>query len=282
MIKLIYRLPVLILLAGLAAHAAAAQNQCPPAKKTINDSNSLIMLSGTAKGDIRLVVAGMVGKDLDEQARSSISFDACSALSEEAYDYHKTEGHMTLRMSNHTVKSADGWESEYDIAIIIDQDGKQSLVNHKQGKSRFFVGEKGVITSSTDAFTINGQPGFTTAVYDYDKNLRLLKSTARGSDPFSNDVNIYAYDDKGYFSSMRSLHASTRYLYGVDGREAGSFSVSITPMSQLTKVEECRRNDDRGNCILSYGSDREILPLAVIRRHRSTATQYQYWDQDLH
>ncbi|WP_410016248.1 hypothetical protein [Sodalis sp. C49] len=278
MINPIYRLPVLILLAGLAVNAAAAEKECPAAKKNINDSNNLIMLSGTAKGDIRLVVAGMVGKDLDEQARSSISFDTCGALIEEAYDYHKTEGRMTLRMSNHTVKSADGWESEYDIAIIIDQDGKPTLVNHKQGKSRFFTGKNGVITSSTDAFTLNERPGFTTGTYDYDNNLRLVKSTARGTDAFSNDEYIYAYDKKGYFISMRSNHGQTRYQYDANGREAGSFSVSRTPVSQLTKVEQCQRNDDVGNCILSYGSDTEILPQSIIRRHRSTATQYQYWD----
>lgn len=278
MTKPFYRLCVLTLLAGFTANAAAAEKKCPSAKQNINDSNNLIMLSGTAKGNIRLVVAGMVGKDLDEQARSSISFDTCGALIEEAYDYHKTEGYMTLRMANHTVKAGNGWETEYDIAIIIAKDGKASVVNHKQGKSRFFVGKKGVITSSTDAFIINDRPGFTTTLYDYDNNRRLVKATARGSDAFSNDEDIYAYDKKGEFILMTSMQGETRYKYDALGREAGSFAVSRTPVSQITKVEECQRNDDVGNCILSYGRDTEIFPQAIVKRHRSTATQYQYWD----
>ncbi|NDL64941.1 hypothetical protein [Acerihabitans arboris] len=278
MIKPIYRLALLSLFAGFAANAAAAENKCPLANKIINDSNNLIMLSGTAKGNIRLVVAGMVGKDLDEQARSSISFDPCSRLVEEGYDYHKTEGRMTLRMSNHTVKAGEGWETAYDIAIIVDKDGAQRVVNHKQGKSRFFVGKKGVITSSTDAFTINDRPGFTTTTYDYDNKSRLITSTARGTDGFSNDEYTYAYDKNGYFSSMTSMHGKTSYKYDPNGREAGSFSISRTLVSQITKVEECQRNDDVGNCILSYGRETEIFPQSIIRRHRSTATQYQYWD----
>ncbi|WP_413734979.1 hypothetical protein ACL2XP_20455 [Sodalis sp. RH21] len=273
----IYGLAVLILLTGFAAHAESGEKTCPAAGKRINDSNNLIMLSGTAKGNIRMVVGGMVGKDLDEQARSSIRFDVCGVLDEEAYDYHKTENGLTLNMSNHIVRADGGWDSVYDIAIIVNRNGQQRLVNHKQGKTRFFLGKNGVITSATDAFTIDGEPGFTTTIYSYDKQLRLVQGTARGSDPLSNDLVDYAYDKNGFFSSSTSSNGKTTYQYDAQGREKGSYSISRTAISQNSKREECQRNDAVGNCILSYGRETEILPKAIIHRHRSTATQYQYW-----
>lgn len=278
--KFLNQTALLALLAGIAAGAGAAEKKCPAGNAIINDSNNLIMLDGTAKGDIRQVVAGMVGKDLDEQARSSILFDTCSRLAVEAYDYHKKERNITLMMSNHTQKADYGWVSEYDIVVSLNKDGKQTILNHKEGITRFFVGKHGVITSSTDAFTLNNRPGFTTIIYDYDKALRLTKSTARGSDALTNNEYVFSYDQRGNFSGLSSSHGKATYKYGPDGREAGSFSTSKTSVSIITKVEECRRNDDKGNCILSYGRDTEIFGNDIIRRHRSTATQYQYWTDE--
>ncbi len=279
MLKSLYATAVLALLAGLAGTAVAGETACPSAGERINDSNNLIMLSGTAKGKIQMVVGGMVGKDLDEQARSSIRFDHCGVLLEEAYDYHKAEGNVALNMSNHIRRTQDGgWDSVYDIAIFAKRNGTPRLVNRKQGKAHFFVGKHGVITTSSDVFTIDDQPGFTTSTYDYDHRLRLVRSTARGSDALSNDRSVYHYDNKGLFSEVISSNGKTLYQYDAQGNEKGSYSFSRTPVSEITKKEECQRNDNVGNCILSYGREMEILPKGIIYRHRSTATQYQYWE----
>lgn len=280
MLKNVTALGIMALLsAGLAGHAAAAEKACPAAAKSINDSNNLIMLSGTAKGDVRLAVGGLVGKDLDEQARSNFRFDACGGLLEEAYDYHKTEDNLTLNMANHIRRSDDGgWESVYDLAIFIQRDGQQRLVNRKQGATRFNVGKRGVITSATDVFMINGQPGFTATTFDYDPHLRLVQSTARGTDPFSNDVNGYAYDRQGHIAEVTSSQGKTTFFYDAAGNEQGAYSTSRTPFSQITKKEECQRNDAVGNCVLSYGREMEISAKGIIFRHRSSATQYQYWE----
>jgi len=276
--KSLYAAAVLALLAGLTGIAVAGETACPAAGEIINNSNNLIMLSGTAKGKIQLVVGGMVGKDLDEQARSSIRFDRCGALLEEAYDYHKAEGNVALNMSNHIRRTQDGgWDALYDIAIFARRDGTTRLVNRKRGEVHFFVGKHGVITSSSDVFTIDDQPGFTTAIYDYDRRLRLVRSTARGADALSNDRSVYRYDNKGLISELISSNGKTRYQYDAQGNEKGSYSFSRTSVSEISKKEECQRNDDLGNCILSYGREMEILPRGIIYRHRSTATQYQYW-----
>ncbi|MEA9390748.1 hypothetical protein SJI19_09375 [Acerihabitans sp. TG2] len=270
---------VLMLLAGLAGSALAEEKACPAAGDMINNSNNLIMLSGTAKGNIHRVVGGMLGKDLDEQARSSILFDHCGVLTEEAYDYHKAEGNVALSMSNHIRRTPDGgWDSVYDIAIFARRGDQVKLVNHKQGETHFFVGKHGVITSSSDVFTLNDQPGFTSATYDYDPRLRLVQSTARGSDALSNDHSVYHYDKKDLFSEVISSDGKTTFQYDAKGNEKGSFSFSRTPVSEITKKESCQRNDSMGNCILSYGREMEISSQGIIYRHRSTATQYEYWE----
>jgi hypothetical protein len=278
MLKSLCAAAVMVLLASQTGAALAGQKSCPAAGEMINNSNNLIMLSGTAKGNIHTVVGGMVGKDLDEQARSSIRFDGCGALMEEAYDYHKAEGNVAISMSNRIRRMQDGgWDSAYDIAIFARRDGQTQLVNHKQGVARFFVDKHGVITSSSDVFTIDDQPGFTSTTYDYDHRLRLVQSTARGSDGLSNDRSVYHYDKKGLFSEVISSNGKTTFQYDAKGNEQGSYSFSRTPVSDITKKEVCQRNDIMGNCILSYGREMEISSQGIIYRHRSTATQYQYW-----
>ncbi|XBS70779.1 hypothetical protein ABK905_06585 [Acerihabitans sp. KWT182] len=257
--------------------SAVAAESCADKHRRVNDNNNLIMLDGNARGNIKMMVSGMVGKDVDEQASGNIRFSRCGVLSDALFDYHKSEGHVILRMVNHTVKAQSGWESAYEIAVIIDKEGTQTLATHKQGKITFATDKSGLITSSTDSFTINDQKGFTTTVYSYDKQHRLVKSVARGSDALANDQYVYNYDKKGLLSTTASSKGSTTYHYDDKERELGSNEVSTTSISQISKIEDCQRFDTVGNCVLSYGRETEIFPLYVIKRHRSTAMQYQYW-----
>ncbi len=277
MITLFQKWAAVLLLGSLMLTSAAAAENCADRYRRVNDNNNLIMLDGNARGNIKMMVSGMVGKDVNEQATGNIRFDQCGVLSDALFDYHKSEGQVILKMVNHTVKVAGGWESSYEIAVIVNKEGTQTLVTHKLGKINFATDKTGVITTSTDAFTINDQKGFTTTVYAYDKRRRLLKSVARGSDALANDQYVYNYDKKGLLHTTASSKGSTTYRYDDAGRELGSNSVSTTSISQISKIEECQRFDEVGNCVLSYGRETEIFPLYVIKRHRSTAMQYQYW-----
>jgi len=277
MMTLFQKWAAVFLLGSLMLTSAVAADNCADKHRRVNDNNNLIMLDGNARGNIKMMVSGMVGKDVDEQASGNIRFDQCGVLSDALFDYHKSEGQIILRMVNHTVKATGGWESTYEIAVAVDKEGTQTLATHKLGKINFSTDKTGLITSSTDSFTINDQKGFTTTVYTYDKRHRLVKSVARGSDALANDQYVYNYDPKGLLSTTASSKGSTTYRYDATGRELSSNEVSTTSISQISKIEECQRFDDVGNCVLSYGRETEIFPLYVIKRHRSTAMQYQYW-----
>lgn len=269
---------VAVLLFGwLMATTAVAADKCASRQKIINDNNTLIMLDGTGRGNIKLMVSGMVGKDVDEQASGNVRFDRCGVMTDAIFDYHKAENHVTLKMINHTVKAAGGWDSSYEIMVVGDKDGVQTVINHKLGKVSFITDNNGMITSSSEAFTMNDQKGFTTTVYSYDKRHRLIKSVARGSDALTNDQIVYHYDSKGRLHTTASSRGATTYHYDAADRELSSTTVSTTSVSQINKVENCQRFDDVGNCLLSYSHETEIFPTAVINRHISTAMQYQYW-----
>lgn len=277
MITLFQKWAAVFLLGSLLSTSAVAAVSCADKHRRVNDNNNLIMLDGNARGNIKMMVSGMVGKDVNEQASGNIRFDRCGVLSDALFDYRKSEGSVILRMINHTVKAPGGWESDYEITVILDKEGTQTLATHKLGKINFSTDKTGLITTSTDAFTINDQKGFTTTVYSYDKRRRLVKSVSRGSDALANDQYVYNYDKKGLLATTASSKGSTTYRYDDAGRELGSNSVSTTSISQISKIEECQRFDAVGNCVLSYGRETEIFPLYVIKRHRSTAMQYQYW-----
>ncbi|TKI06335.1 hypothetical protein [Martelella alba] len=265
------------MLASLTATGAFAADACFARHRLRNDNNNLIMLDGLGKGNIKLMVSGMVGKDVDEQASGNVRFDRCGVLADALFDYRKNERNVSLRMVNHTARTAHGWMTDYELAVIVDRDGHPELATHKQGQILFSTDKLGQITSASDAFVLDGDKGFTTTIYYYDKQRRLVKSVARGSDVLANDQYLYHYDDKGRLHNIVNAKGVTTFHYDGLNRETGSERVSTTSVSQTSKSEQCRRFDDAGNCTLSYARETEIFPTAIIHRNTSTAMQYNYW-----
>lgn len=265
------------LLANVAVTTAFAADTCFTRHKIRNDNNNLIMLDGLGKGNIKLMVSGMVGKDVDEQASGNVRFDQCGVLTDAVFDYKKNERNVLLKMINHTARTTGGWLTHYELAVIVNRDGHQSMATHKEGEITFAADKNGLITSASDSFILNGQKGFTTTVYHFDQQRRLVKSVARGSDALANDQYVYHYDKKGLLESTSTSKGTTIYHYDGAGREVGSDARSASSVSEKKKTEQCRRFDTAGNCVLSYGHETEIFPSAVIERHTSTAMQFDYW-----
>lgn len=257
----------------------ASAAECPAQAQQINDSNSLVLLGGTAKGKIKQVVVGEFGKDVNQQKRILGQFDRCGALLRADISYDKNEGNMMLRMAQSVVRVTTGWQALYDMSVFVIKEGQPVEVNRKQGTIDYLVSKKGVITSSTDAFLLKGEKGFTETTNSFDSRLRLVKSVARGSDVQANGEYRYQWNSKDQLVTSSSANSKMSWTYDEQNREQRLLTITHTDNSDLTSVDECQLWDEQGNCTLSYSKETEVFPKGEINRHISAAYKFEYWER---
>jgi len=272
-------LSIIALSVPLSFNVSGAE-PCPADSKAANDSNSVIMLGGTSKGEVRQFVVGEFGKDVDLQKRLLGQFDRCGNLTVADISYDKNEGNVQLKMEQHIARVTDGWQAEYSYSIMVQQQGKTVEVSNKQGIINYKVGKRGNITSATDIFTSMGEKGFTETTYSHDDNLRLLKSVARGTDNLTNGEYHYQWNDKGQVSTTTSAKSKETYTYDKQNRELRLHSVTTTPVGVITAIDECQSWDDIGNCTLSYSRETEVMDKLTVKRNLSAAYRFEYWDEE--
>ncbi|MGK3125221.1 hypothetical protein ACCY16_13935 [Candidatus Pantoea formicae] len=270
---------VLVLLFPFSGSALAVNTACPPLSKNITSSNNWIMLGGDAKGAVRQVVAGEFGKDVDSQKRVLGQFDPCGDLMVADITYDKNEGNVLLTMEQHIARVQHGWVAEYAYLVKVVKEGKEQVVDNRQGTISWQAGQHGNIVSASDKFTSMGKDGFTDTTYRYDKHFRLEKSVARGSDNASNGENTWRWNPQGLVTSSSSSRGKDSYSYDKQWREMRLDGLSSTPVSTLHSVDECQLWDEVGNCTLSYLHETEVFAKGTIERHLSSAYKYQYWDR---
>ncbi|MBS0969599.1 hypothetical protein CYR40_16080 [Chimaeribacter arupi] len=270
----------IVLAAGAIGSATAAPLPCAVKNRQVNESNIQILLGGSARGDIRQFVSGSLGKDVNQQVHLSGNIDRCGRLSEAVFKYQKTENNLRLEMVSRTLRVEAGWITDYEVRISVLKEANQTLVNRKRGTLYYTTGKRGNITASTDLFTINDRRGFTTGTYDYDAQLRVVRSVTRGTDALSNQETRYRYTPQGWLLSATATDGDrSTYRYDPQGRESGSVTFSSSPFSQTSRVERCQSWDEAGNCTLSDTFETELLPSMRLTRNLGTAYQYRYWDE---
>lgn len=266
------------LLTVIFSCVAWAATTCPPNAQLINDSNSILLLGGTAKGPVKQVVIGEFGKDVNQQKRILAEFDRCGSLLRADVSFDKAEGNMLLRMVQSIVRVTSGWEVVYDMSVFVMQSGQPVEVNRKQGKINFLTGKQGTITRSTDAFLLQGKKGFTETTNSYDQRLRLIKSVARGSDRQTNGEYRYQWNEKDQLISSTSASSKMSWIYDKQNREQRFSTEMHNENSELTAVDECQLWDDHDNCTLSYTREKEVFAQGEILRNISAAYKFEYWD----
>ncbi|MEB7537387.1 hypothetical protein NGC37_03570 [Pantoea anthophila] len=269
---------LILLLTALYSDSVAA-SACRPQSTTITNSNNLILLGGNAKGAVKQVIAGEFGKDVNSQKRVLGQFDACGDLTVADVSYDKNERNVILSMEQHIARVQGGWVAEYAWMVKVLKEGKEVVVDNRQGTINWQKGEHGNITSASDKFISMGKSGFTDTTYRYDRQLRLEKSVARGSDPTTNGEFHYHWNPKGLVTRTTSARSTDNYTYDPQWREVRLNGTASTPLSTIRSVDECQSWDEVGNCTLSYLHETEIFTRGTIERHLSSAYKYEYWDQ---
>lgn len=262
----------------LAALSSMAASTCGPQSATVANSNTLILLGGNAKGAVKQVIAGEFGKDVNSQKRVLGQFDACGDLMVADVSYDKSERNMILSMEQHIARVQDGWVAEYAYLVKVLKAGKEVVVDNRQGTINWQKGQHGTITSAYDRFTSMGKSGFTDTTYRYDRQLRLERSVARGSDSLTNGEFHYHWNPKGLVTRTTSARGTDEYTYDHQWREVRLNGTATTPLSTIRSVDECQSWDEVGNCTLSYLHETEIFTRGTIERHLSSAYKYEYWD----
>ncbi|MGK3142086.1 hypothetical protein [Pantoea sp. C2G6] len=270
---------ILILSLLLTAQGSAAARSCGPLSAAVTSSNNWILLGGSARGGVKQVVAGEFGKDVDSQKRVLGQFDACGDLTIADITYDKNERNVMLRMEQHIVRVQGGWVAEYAYLVKVLKEGKEVVVDNRQGTINWQRGQHGNITSASEKFTSMGNPGFTDTTYRYDRQFRLAKSVARGSDPLTNGENHYHWNARGLVTRTTSSNSTDSYTYDPQWRELRLNGTATTPLSTIRSVDECQSWDKVGNCTLSYLHETEIFTRGTLERHLSAAYKYEYWDQ---
>ncbi len=260
--------------------SASADEACPANSKVVNDSNNVILLGGTAKGQVRQVAVGEFGKDINSQKRLLAQFDACGRLQVAQASYDKNENNVQLNMEQHLMRTPTGWQADYKISVRVNKDNKWVEVTNKQGMVAYQQGKNGNITSASDVFVLMGEKGFTDTTYSYDKPLRLQKSVSRGTDHLANGEYRYQWNARGALASVTSEKSKDTYSYDKQHRELGLRAVSKTPVSGITAIHECQSWDDTGNCTLSYIRETEVFDSTAVKRNISAASRYEYWDAE--
>lgn len=259
--------------------AALAVDNCPADAARVNDSNSLLLLGGTAKGPVKQVVMGEFGKDVDRQKRILGEFDRCGRLLRADISFDKNEGNVALKMVQSIIRVATGWQAEYALSVFVRQKGEFVEVNNKQGTINYLTGKTGVITSSTETFLLKGEKGFTETTNSYDDRQRLVKSVARGSDTQTNGEFHYRWNAKNQLIASSSANSEMQWSYDEKNREKGLLIQTHNPDSELTTQDECQLWDNHGNCTLNYSHEREVFAQGEILRNISAAYRFEYWDK---
>ena len=271
-------LALMTLTASLVSYPVSAAN-CGPLSQAIASSNSWIMLGGNAKGAVRQVIAGEFGKDVNSQKRVLGQFDPCGDLMVADVSYDKIESNVKLSMEQHIARVQGGWVGEYAYLVKVTKQGKEIVVDNRQGTINWLMGRQGNIVSASDKFTSMGKSGFTDTTYRYDKQLRLQHSVSRGTDEMTNGESHYRWNPQGLVISTRSSRSEDTYTYDKQFRELRLDGRASTPVSTIRSVGECQLWDEVGNCTLSYLHETEVFEQGIIERHLSSAYKYEYWDR---
>lgn len=267
---------VITLFSFPSAWAAAS---CQPYSKAVTNSNNWILLGGSAKGQVRQVIAGEFGKDVNSQKRVLGQFDRCGDLLVADISYDKNERNVILSMEQHLVRVQDGWVAEYAYLVKVIKQGSEVVVDNRQGTIQWQKGKNGNIISASDKFISMGKDGFTDTTYRYDKRFHLLKSIARDTDPVSNGEYRYEWNPQGLVTRSTSARRKDTYTYDNQWRERRLNGTATTDVSTLRTVDECQFWDEKGNCTLSYLNETEVFEKGTIQRHLSAVYKYQYWDK---
>lgn len=272
----------LLLLIGVVSlpgsGAALAAESCRNAGGAINNSNSVILLGGTAKGQIKQVVMGEFGKNVNSQKRVLGQFDRCGRLTVADISYDKDERNVVLAMEQHISRVDHGWLAEYQISVSVKKENALVEVNNKQGIISYMVGEKGNIISASDSFILMGNKGFTETTYNYDKHLRLSSSVARGSDALTNGEYRYRWSADGLLLGSDSAQGKESYSYDRQQRESGLRAISNNRNGTTVTLDECQSWDDIGNCTLSYSQETETDGKETLQRQLAAAYRFEYWE----
>jgi len=266
-------------LGSLFASPALWAAACAPHSKAVASSNSWIMLGGSAKGAVRQVIAGEFGKDVDSQKRVLGQFDPCGILLVADVTFDKKEHNVVLSMEQHIARVQGGWVAEYAYLVKVLKEGKEQVVDNRQGTISWLTGQHGNIVTASDKFTSMGKSGFTDTTYRYDAQLRLAKSVSRGTDALTNGESSWRWNPQGQVVSAVTARSKDLYTYDKDFREWQLHGTATTPVSSLRSVDECQLWDEVGNCTLSYLHETEVFDKGTIERHLSAAYKYQYWDR---
>lgn len=275
------QLPGLTLMATLVlllAPAAQAATDCVAGYQQINNNNSILMLGGTARGPVKQFVLGEFGKDVDQQKRMIGEFDRCGVLQHADIRFDKQEGSFQVRVVQSIEHVYDGWLSSYTISVTDQRNGKETVINDKQGTTHYRTDRRGRIVSATDTFTLKGEDGFTETTHFFDRQSRLIRSVARGTDPSTNGVSVYRWNNKNHLLALDTDGQKMTWAYDKDERELVMNIRSDTPMNSMTNQIECQLWDDEGNCTLSYSREMEVYPGGIIRRNITAAYRYEYWE----
>lgn len=257
-----------------------AAETCRSLPDAVKHSNSVILLGGTAKGAIKQVVMGEFGKNVNSQKRVLGQFDRCGQLAVADISYDKNDQNIVLAMVQHISRVSHGWLAEYQISVKVKKQDALVEVNNKQGIISYMVGAKGNIISASDSFVLMGKKGFTETTYDYDHQLRLIGSTARGSDTLTNGEYRYRWNKAGLLLNSSSAQSKESYTYDSQQRELGMRMVNTTSNGSITTLDECQSWDKTGNCTLSYSHETEIAGEETKQRQLSTAYRFEYWDSE--
>lgn len=267
-----------VTLALLQAPVAQAALNCAPDNQQVNRNNSIVMLGGMARGPVKQFVLGEFGKDVDQQKRMMGEFDRCGVLERADIRFDKQEGRLQLTLVQNIERVRDGWLANYVMTVSEHQNGQPVVINDKRGTTHYRVSSRGNIVSSNDVFTLKGQKGFTETTYHFDRQSRLIRSVARGSDNNSNAQFTYRWNKKNLLEASESERQKMTWEYDQDERELRLSTRSDTPMSSITSYDECQLWDERGNCTLSYQREMEVFPDGIIRRNITAAYRFEYWD----
>ncbi|KQN53052.1 hypothetical protein [Erwinia sp. Leaf53] len=266
-------------LAGVLLAGQAMAAPCTGVNAQVNENNNIILLGGTSKGPIKQVVIGEFGKDVNVQKRLLAQFDRCGVLSVADMTYDKQDGRTLLKLVQKIVRVSDGWQMSYNISLSVLKDGRPVEVSRKQGEASYLTGRSGGITSASDAFILQGEKGFTTSVYAFDRQRRLVSGWSRGSDALSNDETHYSWSDTHQLTGIQSGQTTTTLRYDAQGRELQMSQRRTDPFSQETTVDTCQLWDDRGNCTLSYSHQMELRNSGIWSRNLAAAYRFEYWDR---
>ncbi|MTD25632.1 hypothetical protein [Erwinia sorbitola] len=269
---------LMALMAFALVPVAQAAPGCAPDHQQVNSNNSIVMLGGTARGPLKQFVLGEFGKDVNQQKRMIGEFDRCGVLKRADIRFDKQEGAIQLSLIQSIEHVRDGWLSSYAMTVNDLSSGQARVVNDKHGTTHYRINRRGDIVSSSDTFILNDEKGFTETTHHFDRQQRLIRSVARGSDNNSNGDLLYRWNKKNQLVASESESEKTTWDYDKDGRELRLNIRSDTPISSMTTVDECQLWDERGNCTLSYSHEMEVFPSGIVRRNITAAYRFEYWE----